>query len=93
MNDMKRYYHVYTKGLEQDVIFRERADYIVGMNYVPVSLHGLDLQLLAFVLMSNHFHFVIYGTKDECDRFINLYKLLVSRYVRIRYGTAKILRC
>lgn len=92
MNDMKRYYHVYTKGLEQDVIFRERADYIVGMNYVPVSLHGLDLQLLAFVLMSNHFHFVIYGTKDECDRFINLYKRLVSRYVRIRYGTAKILR-
>jgi len=92
MNDMKRYYHVYTKGLEQDVIFRERADYIVGMNYVPVSLHGLDLQLLAFVLMSNHFHFVIYGTKDECDRFINLYKRLISRYVRIRYGTAKILR-
>ena len=31
---MKRYYHVYTKGLEQDVIFRERADYIVGMNYL-----------------------------------------------------------
>lgn len=92
MNDMKRYYHVYTKGLEQDVIFRERADYIVGMNYVPVSLHGLDLQLLAFVLMSNHFHFVIYGTKDECDRFINTYKKVVSMYVRKKYGTRKILR-
>lgn len=89
---MKRFYHVYTKGLDQDIIFRERADYVAGMNYVPVSLHGLDLDLLAFVLMSNHFHFIIYGTKEECEHFIDHYKRLVSRYVRNRYGTVKLLR-
>lgn len=89
---MKRFYHVYTKGLDQDVIFRERADYVAGMNYVPVSLHGLDLDLLAFVLMSNHFHFIIYGTKEDCEHFIDHYKRLVSRYVRNRYGTVKLLR-
>lgn len=89
---MKRFYHVYTKGLEHDVIFREHADYVVGMNYVPVSLHALDLRLLAFVLMSNHFHFVIYGTREECETFINRFKKIVAMYVRKKYASQKILR-
>ena len=87
-----RFYHVYTKGLEDDVIFRERSDYIAGMNYVVVSIEGLNLEMLAFVLMSNHFHFVIYGEKAECERFIDYYKRRVSRYVRNKYGTRKLLR-
>lgn len=96
MGDKRRkgatFYHVYTKGLEDDVIFRERCDYVVGMNYVPVSLCGMDAVMLAFVLMSNHFHFIIYATREECELFIDRYKRLVSRYVRNKYGTRKILR-
>ena len=91
-NTTKRFYHVYTKGLERDIIFRERADYVTGMNYVPVSLTGLDLKLLAFVLMSNHSHFVFYGSKEEIMRFINMYKRLVSRYISNKYGDRKLLR-
>lgn len=88
----RRYFHVYTKGLEDDIIFKERADFIAGMNYVPVAMAGLCIDLLAFVLMSNHFHFIIYADKHECERFIDNYKRLVSRYVRNKYGTSKILR-
>jgi hypothetical protein len=87
-----RFYHVYTKGLEDDVIFRERADYVAGMNYVPVSISGLKIEMLTFVLMSNHFHFVVYGVQAECERFIDHYKSLVSRYVRNKYGIRKLLR-
>ena len=89
---MKRFYHVYTKGLEHDVIFREHADYVVGMNYVPVSLHALDLRLLAFVLMSNHFHFMVYGTESEALSFINLYKRMISRFISNKYGTRKLMK-
>ena len=88
----RRYFHVFTKGLEDDIIFKERADFIAGMNYVPVAMSGLCIDLLAFVLMSNHFHFIIYADKHECERFIDNYKRLVSRYVRNKYGTSKILR-
>jgi hypothetical protein len=59
---------------------------------VPVSLCGMDAVMLAFVLMSNHFHFIIYATREECELFIDRYKRLVSRYVRNKYGTRKILR-
>lgn len=53
---MKRYWHIYTKGLEDDLIFRCEEDFVVGMNNVPVALHGKDIVILAFVLMTNHFH-------------------------------------
>lgn len=54
-----KYYHVYTKGLEDDVIFQDRQDFIVGMNQVAVSVFKTGIIMLAFVLMSNHFHFVV----------------------------------
>lgn len=92
MREFKRYYHVYTKGLEDDVIFRERCDFVVGMNYVPVALKIARVDILAFVLMSNHFHFLIYGERLASLKFIDTYKRLISRYVRNRYGVAKLLR-
>lgn len=86
------YYHVYTKGLESDTIFREDADYITGMNYVAILHFKLCVSVLAFVLMSNHFHFILRGSKSDVDDFITLYKDMVSRYVRNKYGDKKILR-
>lgn len=89
----KKYFHVYTKGLEDKQLFRSREDFIAGMNLLAVVVSSFPpLRLLAFVLMSNHVHFVIYGTEEEARRFIDMYKNLVSRYVRKRYGEAKYLR-
>ena len=89
---MKRYYHVCTKGLADDVIFRNDTDYIAGMNFVPISLLGLGIRIMAFTLMSNHFHFLIYGTYEEAVMFIETYKNLVGRYVRNTYDVPQILR-
>ena len=87
-----RYYHVYTKGLEDGIIFRDRDDYIAGMNMVAVAHFKTGVCILAFVLMSNHFHFVIYGRKSDVLRFINLYKVSVSRFVQHKYGDRSILK-
>lgn len=87
-----KYYHVYTKGLEDDVIFLERPDYIVGMNYVAVACFQTGVSILAFVLMSNHFHFVIKADRHEAERFISLYKQMVSRYILRKYGKSCFLR-
>jgi hypothetical protein len=89
---MKGYYHIYTKGLSDDVIFRDRSDYVAGMNYVPVSLLGLDVVVLAFTLMSNHVHFVVYGTPKDVVCFIETYKNLLGRYARRQYGVDSLLR-
>lgn len=90
--NVKRYYHVYTKGLEDDVIFRNREDFVAGMNYVPVSLKNAGVDVIVFVLMSNHFHFLVYGDKLSALKFIDSFKRLISRYVRNVHGVAKLLR-
>lgn len=82
---MKQYYHIYTKGLEEDIIFRDREDFVVGMNYVPISVLQAHLCMLAFVLMSNHFHFVVYAGKSEAERFIYIFKRLIGRYIASKY--------
>lgn len=86
------YYHVYTKGLESDTIFRDDADYITGMNYMAILHFKSCVSVLAFVLMSNHFHFILHGSMTDIRAFITLYKDMVSRYVRNKYGDKKILR-
>ena len=88
-----KYFHVYTKGLEDKQIFRNREDFIAGMNLLAVVCSTFpQLKLLAFVLMSNHVHFVLYGTEKQAKKFIDMYKNLVSRYVRTHYGEVKYLR-
>lgn len=88
-----KYFHVYTKGFEDKQIFRNREDFIAGMNLLTVVCSTCpQLKLLAFVLMSNHVHFVLYGTEKQAKKFIDMYKNLVSRYVRTRYGEVKYLR-
>lgn len=85
------YFHVYTKGLEDRELFRDREDFIAGMNILAVTCFSCKVKLLAFVLMTNHVHFVLKGRKDVADRFIWLYKNLLSRYLRKRYGEVKFL--
>ncbi len=86
-----KYYHVYTKGLEDAIIFRDRDDYVAGMNLVAVAHFKTGVRMLAFVLMSNHVHFVFYGRKSDVLRFINLYKAILSRYILNRYGESAFL--
>ena len=85
-------HHLYTKGLENNIIFRDREDYTVGMNYIALCIFICGIDLLAFTLMSNHFHFAALGKSDDCKRFIDLFKFHISRYIRHKYGTESLLR-
>ena len=71
---MKGYYHVSSHGLEKNDIFKSRQDFISGMNDIAICILGFDVTILCFCLMSNHFHFVLYGLKEECVRFAEEYK-------------------
>ena len=87
-----KYYHVYTKGLVSNIIFRDEEDYIVGMNLVAIAYFKTNVKILAFVLMSNHLHFVIYGNRTAVMQFINIYKKMVSMYINYRYQEHSFLR-
>lgn len=85
------YYHVYTKGLEDRELFRDREDFMMGMTLVAVVVFKIDVRVLAFVLMSNHVHFVLKCPHEKAEAFIWLFKNMLSRYLRGRYGDVKFL--
>lgn len=84
----KGYFHVSSHGLEKNDIFKNREDFIQGMNDIAVVVLGFDVVILAFCLMSNHFHFVLYGMRSECERFADEYKRRCS--IRMRYGAGDV---
>lgn len=84
----KGYFHVSSHGLERNDIFKNREDFVQGMNYIAIIVLGFDVVILAFCLMSNHFHFVLYGTRSECVRFAEEYKRRCS--IRMRYSAGDV---
>ena len=86
------FYHVCSKGLEKNLIFRNRKEFIMGMNYVAICAYKYNVKILCFCLMGNHFHFVISGSFEECWKFANEYKRLCGMMVKRQQGTEGLMR-
>lgn len=72
--------------------FKDDQDFKVGMNYIAIIaiLSGIDV--LAFILMSNHVHLVLQCSNEEAEWFINEFKRRYSEYLSKRYGKSESLR-
>ena len=90
---MRKYYLVTTEHLEDGLWFRDDEDFITGMNYVAIQAAlAPEVIVLVFILMSNHVHFVLYGTRQEVDAFVNNFKGRFSLYLSRKYGIKEFLR-
>ena len=70
MVDMKEIWLVTTDHLEKELWFRDDEDFKVGMNFVAIqAVCCPEVIVLAFILMSNHVHFVVVGTREEVEAF------------------------
>jgi len=95
------YYHIYNRGVNKDIIFKDQQDYSVFLRFLkeyllPPNHHDLeilrkiaprripincfvDIDLLAYCLMPNHFHlFVKQKTSEGLKTFM---KALATNYV------------
>lgn len=90
---MKRIYLLSTQHLENGLWFRDEEDFKVAMNYVAIeAARHPDVLVLAFILMSNHVHFVLKGQRNQVVTFINDFKSRYSKYYRRKYGVKEFLR-
>lgn len=79
----KHYYHACTRGLEDCLLFSSEADFISGMNRIAFcKLKFPEVTVLAFVLMDNHIHLILYGSYEDCISFLYKYKQLTGIYLR-----------
>lgn len=90
---MKKYYVVTTGKIENAVMFRNDEDFTAGMNYVAIvaSRHS-RVKVVAFILMSNHVHFVLIGTREDVDAFTLDFKVRYSLYFSRKYGVKGLLK-
>ena len=83
---------VTTDHLEDGLWFPEESDFVAGMNLVAALAAESSVFILAFILMSNHVHFVLLATRAEAERFINEFKRRHSKYLRLKHGIVKLLK-
>ena len=83
-----RYYHISSKALERNNIFHTREDFVTAMNDVAMCSLRFDVRILCFCLMSNHFHFILEGSHEECYAFMAEFKRICS--MRMRRGNGDI---
>lgn len=89
---MRKCYLVSTDHLKEGLWFRDDEDFITGMNYVAIQAARGRVTVLAFILMSNHLHFVVNGRWEDVKAFIDALKGRYSRYLRNKYGEKEFLR-
>lgn len=70
---VKGCWHFSTDGNYVNVIFRDENDFRAGMNRIFVTISQFNVLVLAFCLMDNHVHFILYGDFDECNKFMHEY--------------------
>lgn len=73
-------FHLYTKPLESDIYFNADNERILAVNYIAISVMETGCKLLAYAIMSNHFHFILSGPKDMCISFYERFKQLMDNY-------------
>lgn len=73
----EKLYHVYSQGNNKELIFGDRADYLLFLEKIKLFL-APESTILAYCLMPNHFHFLLEATKRSCEEikvgslFLNL---------------------
>ena len=88
----KAFYLVTTDHLTDRLWFKDEEDFKAGMNFVAVLAVLLGVDIIAFVLMSNHVHFVLYCDRDQAEVFITQFKRKYSQYCNTKYHTSELLR-
>lgn len=72
-------FHCVTDALKKKILFRERKDYVYGVNSLAVCALDGTVEILCYCLMSNHLHILLKGTLESCIRFMRklLHRLAV----------------
>lgn len=91
-SEYSSYYHVCTDGTALEWMFQDDEDFIAGVNRIAVCQLLTGVKVVAFVLMDNHLHLLLFGSRRMCMRFIHTYKVLTGKWIGRKYGKSGHLR-
>jgi len=84
------FFHVHTEPLKTGVIFMTDEERMVAMVYFAIAAMLAGVEVLAFALMSNHFHFILRGQEGRCKSFYARFSKMLDLYFA-RHGRPGVL--
>lgn len=72
-------YHGFSDGSRSEVLFPDKDGFAQAINKLAVTVYEYDIILLAYCLMDNHFHFILYGEECTCELFLKEYARRICR--------------
>lgn len=79
-------WHFSSDGNFAEALFYDETDFRDAMNRIGTLCLRYPVLILAFCLMDNHFHFVLYGDFNSCNRFVHEYMRLTGWSLSLRHG-------
>ena len=85
-------YHICTNGQDTPILMRDDEDYRVACVYLALLSLKLKIDVLAYVVMSNHVHIMVdCQNRKEAKKLIRTYKQKLSLYLKYKYGVDRVL--
>lgn len=78
------FYHLCTEPLEDGLIFENDEERKVAINLIATTAKEFHIGILAYALMSNHFHFIIQGELVDGLAFFNRLRKRLSNFLSRR---------
>lgn len=76
----ENYYHIYNRGNNKEPIFLEDENYRYFLSKLHLYLDRANIDLVAYCLMPNHFHLLIYLNNET--NFSNIMRSFTLSYVK-----------
>ncbi|WP_204140234.1 transposase [Halomicronema sp. CCY15110] len=79
------YYHLYNRGNNRQAIFFERANYLHFLKQFRHYVATTTVHVVAYCLMPNHYHFLIYLREADLDAAMRRFTLSYTNAINHRY--------
>lgn len=81
----KSFFHLYTKPPENGIIISDGESLNLAISYMAIAAEEASVDILAYAVMSNHFHWLIRGNEADIPGFFNRFRRLMDVYLT-RHG-------
>ncbi len=85
------FYHVYNRGNNRQIIFFEQENYIYFLKLVKEHLISKAVDIVAYCLMPNHYHFLVYLTDETLSDAMKSLSLAYTKAINKRFNRSGVL--
>jgi hypothetical protein len=75
------FFHVYTSGLENDLLFCSPEEMDEALNMIALAVYESPFRILAFAIMHNHLHAIGEGRRQDAEDFFSGFEERLGRFL------------